>query len=101
VPPRTEDVDLQPNNAPMVAQVSAEDFLSIYRQGFVRVAACRPLCRVADPELNLAHTLELVREGHERAIALMVFTEIEDSEFAPGRPGNEAAERPAPTPLRR
>ena len=55
---------------------SADDFLSIYKQGFVRVAACRPRCRAADPTFNLAQTLELARAGHEQAVALMVFPEL-------------------------
>lgn len=54
----------------------AEAFLSIYRQGFVRVAACRPRCRAADPTFNLAQTLELAREGDAQAVALMVFPEL-------------------------
>src|SRR3954468_3210842 len=64
------------------SEVSADDFLSVYRQGFVRVAACRPRCKVADPEFNLAHTLELVRQGHDRSIALMVFPELGLSGYA-------------------
>ena len=55
---------------------AADRFLSIYRQGFVRVAACRPRCEIADPTFNLAETLSLVRQGHERAVALMVFPEL-------------------------
>ena len=54
----------------------AEQFLSIYRQGFVRVAACRPKCSVAEPRYNLEQTLELARRGHEDAVALMVFPEL-------------------------
>lgn len=63
-------------------QVSPAEFLSIYRQGFVRVAACRPRCEVADPGYNLARTLELAGEGHERAVALMVFPELGLSGYA-------------------
>ncbi len=63
-------------------QAPTENFLSIYRQGFVRVAACRPRCRVADPAYNLEHTLELAREGHDRSIALMVFPELGLSGYA-------------------
>ena len=60
----------------MTGGVAVEDFLSIYRQGFVRVAACRPRCRAADPAFNLAQTLELAREGDAQAVALMVFPEL-------------------------
>ena len=62
--------------------IPANEFLSIYRQGFVRVAACRPRSEVADPDVNLRHTLELVREGHDRSIALMVFPELGLSGYA-------------------
>ena len=55
---------------------AVDQFLSIYRQGFVRVAACRPRCEIADPTFNLSETLSLVRQGHERAVALMVFPEL-------------------------
>lgn len=55
---------------------SAEEFLSIYRQGFVRVAACRPRCRAADPAFNLEQTLALARTGDGQAVALMVFPEL-------------------------
>ena len=58
------------------ARQSTDRFLSIYHQGFVRVAACRPRSEIADPTLNLSETLSLVRQGHERAVALMVFPEL-------------------------
>ncbi len=60
----------------MIQSKGAEAFLSIYRQGFVRVAACRPRCRAADPTFNLAQTMELAREGDAQAVALMVFPEL-------------------------
>ncbi|MDF2381822.1 NAD(+) synthase [Nostoc ellipsosporum NOK] len=61
---------------------AADHFLSVYRQGFVRVAACRPRVEVADPEYNLSETLNLARQGHERAVALMVFPELGLSGYA-------------------
>src|SRR3954467_10469902 len=64
------------------SKTSTDAFLSIYRQGFVRVAACRPRSRVADPAFNLAHTLELFRQGHDRSVALMVFPELGMSGYA-------------------
>ena len=60
----------------MTRSKAAEAFLSIYRQGFVRVAACRPRCRAADPAFNLEQTLELARDGDAQAVALMVFPEL-------------------------
>ena len=58
------------------APPKAADFLSIYQQGFVRVAACRPMCRIADPAFNLEETLRLAREGSDEGVALMVFPEL-------------------------
>ena len=57
-------------------------FFSIYRQGFVRIAACTPRIEVNDPAANAAETLRLVREGHERAVALMLFPELGLSAYA-------------------
>lgn len=51
-------------------------FYSIYRQGFVRVAACTPKCEVADPVYNVAETLALARDGARQGVALMVFPEL-------------------------
>jgi hypothetical protein len=58
------------------APAKAADFLSIYQQGFVRVAACRPICRIAEPAFNLEETLRLAREGSDEGVALMVFPEL-------------------------
>jgi NAD+ synthase (glutamine-hydrolysing) len=51
-------------------------FDSPYRHGFVRLAACVPQIALADPAANAAETLKLLRDGHERAAALMVFPEL-------------------------
>ncbi|MFY8140525.1 MAG: hypothetical protein ACOVMO_07375, partial [Caulobacter sp.] len=51
-------------------------FDSPYRHGFVRLAACVPQIALADPAANAAETLALVREGHARDVALMVFPEL-------------------------
>lgn len=51
-------------------------FLSPYRHGFVRVAACVPQIALANPDANVEGTLALLREGHERSVALMVFPEL-------------------------
>lgn len=51
-------------------------FLSPYRHGFLRVAACVPLIALADPAANAEETLALVRQGDERGVALMVFPEL-------------------------
>src|SRR5215217_4854656 len=51
-------------------------FLSPYRHGFVRLAACVPQIALANPDGNVEQTLALLRQGHERQVALMVFPEL-------------------------
>jgi NAD+ synthase (glutamine-hydrolysing) len=58
------------------------DFLSLYRHGFARVAACTTVCTLADPDANAAAVLNVVRECHERAVALAVFPELALSGYA-------------------
>ncbi|WP_264447886.1 NAD(+) synthase [Novosphingobium sp. JCM 18896] len=61
---------------------ASPDFHSPYRHGFVRVAACQPLCAVADPAFNLAETLKLAQAGDGQGVALMVFPELGLSAYA-------------------
>ncbi|HWP03056.1 MAG TPA: NAD(+) synthase [Gemmatimonadaceae bacterium] len=51
-------------------------FHSPYRHGFVRVAACVPHGRVADPMHNAARIAALARQASERGAALAVFPEL-------------------------
>jgi NAD+ synthase (glutamine-hydrolysing) len=51
-------------------------FDSPYSHGFVRVAVCIPLVRVADPASNVARTLELARRASELAAAVALFPEL-------------------------
>jgi NAD+ synthase (glutamine-hydrolysing) len=57
-------------------------FLSLHRQGFVRVAACTPRVHVADPAANADETLALLRDGDARGVDLMVFPELGISAYA-------------------
>uniref|UniRef100_UPI003703E3E5 nitrilase-related carbon-nitrogen hydrolase n=1 Tax=Mesorhizobium atlanticum TaxID=2233532 RepID=UPI003703E3E5 len=57
-------------------------FHSPYRHGFVRIAACVPRIDVANPAFNLERTGELLRQGQEERIALMVFPELGLSAYA-------------------
>lgn len=57
-------------------------FASPYRHGFVRLAACVPQTSLADPAANAARTLELVKQGHDQAVALMVFPELGISAYS-------------------
>ena len=57
-------------------------FFSLHRQGMVRVAACTPRIAVGDPARNAAETLEVLREGRERSVDLMLFPELGLSAYA-------------------
>ena len=57
-------------------------FLSIHRQGFVRVAGCTPRVHVGDPRANADETLALMRAGEERHVDLAVFPELGVSAYA-------------------
>ena len=57
-------------------------FFSPYRHEFLRVAACVPRIGVGDPSFNVAQTLDLVRSGDSRKIALMIFPELGISAYA-------------------
>jgi NAD+ synthase (glutamine-hydrolysing) len=51
-------------------------FRSIYNHGFVRVAACVPISRIADPTGNAAAILDIAKVCNERAVAVAVFPEL-------------------------
>lgn len=53
-----------------------EQFHSLYSHGFIRAAMGVPLLRVADPEFNLARTLDLARQASEASVALALFPEL-------------------------
>jgi NAD+ synthase (glutamine-hydrolysing) len=57
-------------------------FGSLYRHGFVRVAAAVPHLRVAEPEFNATRTLALAQRASENAAALVVFPELGLSAYA-------------------
>jgi NAD+ synthase (glutamine-hydrolysing) len=59
-----------------------ESFLSIHRQGFVRVAGCTPRVHVGDPAANAEETLALLREGEARHVDLAVYPELGLSAYA-------------------
>ncbi len=58
------------------------EFLSIYRHGLVRVAACTTRCTLADPAANAAAILDIARSCHQRGVALAVFPELGISGYA-------------------
>src|SRR5258708_35668005 len=59
-----------------------EAFLSIHRQGFVRVAGCTPRVHVGDPASNAEETLALMRAAEARRVDLAVFPELGISAYA-------------------
>jgi NAD+ synthase (glutamine-hydrolysing) len=61
---------------------ASEDFRSIYRHGFARVAACTTCCTLADPFANAAAILDVARACHARGAAVAVFPELGVSGYA-------------------
>ena len=57
-------------------------FFSPYAHEFVRLAACVPEIKPADPRFNTDETLELLAEGDKAKTALMVFPELGLSAYA-------------------
>jgi NAD+ synthase (glutamine-hydrolysing) len=58
------------------------DFFNPYAHEFVRIAACVPAVAVADPVFNTEATLELLKQGHDQSVGLMVFPELGLSAYA-------------------
>ncbi|WP_439814242.1 NAD(+) synthase [Zavarzinia sp. CC-PAN008] len=57
-------------------------FHSLYSHEFLRLAACVPAARVAEPDFALARTLELAEAGHAAGTAVMLFPELGLSSYA-------------------
>src|SRR5689334_18117561 len=60
----------------------AAAFLSPYRHGFVRLAACVPPVAVAEPAKNADQVLGLLNAGDAARVAVMVFPELALSAYA-------------------
>jgi NAD+ synthase (glutamine-hydrolysing) len=58
------------------------DFFNLYRQGFIRAAACIPALKVSDPFFNAGHTLDLIKEASEKKARLAVFPELGISAYS-------------------
>ncbi|MEP9375231.1 NAD(+) synthase [Aquabacter sp. CN5-332] len=58
------------------------DFHSLYSHDFIRVAACVPRARVADPDFAAEETLRVAEEGHKAGTAVMLFPELGLSSYA-------------------
>jgi NAD+ synthase (glutamine-hydrolysing) len=57
-------------------------FVSLYRHGFARIAACTTRCTLADPAANAEAILAAARECHARGAAVAVFPELALSGYA-------------------
>ena len=66
----------------MDATTPQDLFLSLHRQGFVRVAACTPRIHVGDPKSNADETIAMLHDGESRSVDLMVFPELGLSAYA-------------------
>lgn len=57
-------------------------FSSLYSHDFIRLAACVPRAKVADPDFAVGETLRLAEEGHAARAAVMLFPELGLSSYA-------------------
>ncbi len=55
---------------------SRDQFLNIYHHGMARIATATPRVTVADPDANLAATVEMAEAAHKEAAALLVCPEL-------------------------
>ncbi len=53
-----------------------ESFFNLYNHNFVRVAVAIPEVRVADPEFNASHTIELMERAADQRAVLVAFPEL-------------------------
>ncbi|MEK7708536.1 MAG: nitrilase-related carbon-nitrogen hydrolase, partial [Pseudomonadota bacterium] len=53
-----------------------KNFYSIYSHNFIRVSACIPSLKVADPVFNVEQTLELARRASEVKASIALFPEL-------------------------
>ncbi len=58
------------------------DFFNLYNHGFIRVAACVPELRVADPGFNAEKTIELCRDAAKNNAVLAVLPELGISAYS-------------------
>ncbi|WP_374680147.1 nitrilase-related carbon-nitrogen hydrolase, partial [Hydrocarboniphaga effusa] len=58
------------------------EFLSLYRRGFARVAACTFEVALADPQANAESIARLAARAGEQGAALLVFPELALSAYS-------------------
>ena len=64
------------------ASKDSKRFRSLYAHGFVRVAACAPVVRLADPEANAAAILAFAREADKQKASVLLTPELALSGYA-------------------
>lgn len=57
-------------------------FFSLHTHGFIRAAVACPRVRVADPAFNVARTIDMASQAHERGASLVLFPELGISAYA-------------------
>lgn len=62
--------------------MNKRDFFNLYNHGFIRVVACVPELRVADPGYNAEKTIELCRAAAGNNAVLAVFPELGISAYS-------------------
>ena len=60
------------------------DFFNLYSHNFIRVAACVPAVRTADPSRNAERSIELLRDASDRRAVLAVLPELGISAYSCG-----------------
>ncbi len=63
-------------NMPAGRDIGQLPFDSLYRHGYVRVAAAVPRVRIADPAFNAERTITLAHQADQQNAALVVFPEL-------------------------
>src|ERR1700733_3737613 len=56
--------------------MTADRFFSLYRHGFLRVAAAVPHMRIGEPHVNAERTLALAGQASEDHAGLVIFPEL-------------------------
>ncbi len=59
-----------------------EQFFNLYNHGFIKTAVCVPEVRVADPDFNVAHTIELARKAAKEGALFALFPELGISAYS-------------------
>jgi NAD+ synthase (glutamine-hydrolysing) len=62
--------------------MTKKEFFNLYTHGFIRVAACSPEVRVADPGFNTRSTIKLAREAADSNAVFAIFPELGISAYS-------------------